>query len=57
MDKQEGGISFAQLVEVRREEMQHMRPGLMTQLTDGEHIVEVSSPGSFERSTFKFKQD
>ena len=49
-------ITFKQLVEARKEEMQHMRPGLMTIVTDGEHTVEIESPRAFARSTFKLKE-
>lgn len=56
-DREDTKISFKQLVEARKEEMQSMRPGLMTQVTDGVHTVEVESPGTFERSTFKMNMD
>ena len=46
-------LSFKQLVEDRKEEMQSILPGFMTKVTDGTHVVEVESPGIFERSTFK----
>lgn len=50
-------ISFKQLVEVRKEEMQSMRPGLMTEISDGVHTMLVCSPDTFERSTFKVSVD
>lgn len=50
---EEQKISFKQLVEARKEEMQSMRPGLMTKVSDGEYIIEVNSPNVFDRSTFK----
>lgn len=50
---EEQKISFKQLVEARKEEMQSMRPGLMTKVSDGEHMVEIYSPTTFDRSTFK----
>lgn len=46
-------ISFKQLVEDRKEDMQHILPGFVTKVTDGKHTVVIESPGVFDRSTFK----
>ena len=48
-------ISFKELVEIRTEEMQHMLPGLMTEVTNGEKTVRVYSPDPLEKSKFRVK--
>lgn len=51
-----GKITFGELVDIRKEEMQHMRPGLMTIVSDGKHSVEICSPSTSERSNFKVEK-
>lgn len=46
-------ITFRELVQARKDEMQSILPGFVTIVTDETHSVEVSSPDVFERSTFK----
>lgn len=53
MSDEKNKITFKELVQARKEEMRSMRPGLMTKVSDGEHIVEIYSPTTFDRSTFK----
>ena len=53
MSQEKKKITFKELVEVRKEEMRGMRPGLTSEITDGIHTVRVNSPDVFERSTFK----
>lgn len=48
-------ISFKELVDVRKEEMQSMLPGFMAEVKNGEKTVRVYSPKSFEKSTYKVK--
>ena len=50
-------ISFKQLVEARKEEMQHIRPGFMTEVTDGTHTMIVCSPEPREKSQFRVSND
>ena len=52
----EGKISFSELVESRKEEMQHILPGFMTEVTDGKHSAIVYSPTPNQRSHFSVKE-
>lgn len=54
---EEQKISLKQLVEIRKEEMKGMLPGLMTEVTDGSHSVMVFSPDPEDRSHFRMKED
>lgn len=49
-------ISLKELVEVRKQEMASMRPGLYTEITMGEKSVRVESPSPLQRNTFKVKE-
>ena len=49
-------ISIKELVEVRKEEMQSMRPGLMSEIKAGDKTIRVYSPTSFEKSTYKVER-
>ena len=54
MDEQkQQKISFKQMIEDAKDEMQHMLPGLMKKVTDGKHTALIESPEVFDRSTFK----
>ena len=46
-------ISFKELVQVRKEEMQHMLPYKMAELRNGDKVVRVYSPSPFEKSTYR----
>lgn len=54
---EEKKINFKQLVEVRKEEMEGMLPGLMTEVTDGKNKMFVNSPSCQQRSQFRVKDD
>ena len=56
MSEEEKKITFKELVQARKEEMQHMRPGFVTIVTNETHSIEVSSPRTFDRSTFKMNK-
>ena len=45
-------ISFKELVEVRKAEMEGMRPGLMAEVSVKNDKTRVYSPSPFERTTF-----
>ena len=49
-------ISFKELVQVRKEELQSMLPGFMAEVKDGDKTAVVYSPRSFEKSTYKMKE-
>ena len=48
----DGKISFSELVETRKFEMQSMLPGLMTEVSDGKNKTVVYSPSPMHRSQF-----
>ena len=49
-------ISFKELVDVRREEMQSMLPGFMAEVRGGgDKLVRVYSPNAFEKSSLKVR--
>ena len=48
-------ITFAELVEARKEDMKSIRPGFMTVVTDGKHSIEISSPSIAERTDSRLR--
>ena len=56
-DLPDKAISFEELVEVRKQEMEGMRPGLTSVVTVGKLSTRVESPRPFERSTFRIHQE
>ena len=46
-------LSLRELVDARKQEMQSILPGFMTEVTDGKNKVMVESPSYRERSQFK----
>ena len=46
-------IKFDQLIEARQQEMESMRPGLVTRITLGEYSKDIKSPSVFQKSTYK----
>ena len=48
-------ISFNELVEVRKAELQSMLPGFYAEVTVGNKSRKVYSPNSFEKSSLKIK--
>lgn len=54
---EEQKIGFKQLVEVRKEEMQGILPGFMSEVTDGKNVIQVYSPDVQNRSNFRMKED
>ena len=44
-------ISFKELVDVRKEEMQGMLPGFMAEVRNGDKSVIVYSPSFFEKAS------
>ena len=49
-------ISFSELVNVRKEEMQNMLPGFMAEVKMGDKSAIVKSPSYFEKSKYKVKE-
>ena len=56
-DLPDKAISFEELVEVRKAEMEGMRPGLTSEVKVGRLSTRVASPRPFERSTFRMAQE
>lgn len=48
-------ISFKELVDVRKAEMEGILPGFMAELKQGDKTVKVYSPNWFERTSLKVK--
>ena len=48
-------ISFKELVNVRKDEMQSMLPGFMAEVTNGKDTVYVESPSTFEKISLKVR--
>ncbi len=48
-------ISFKELVDVRKEEMQGMLPGLMAEIKHGDKTVIVNSPNWLEKISLRMK--
>lgn len=46
-------IKFDELVEARQQEMESMRPGLMTKVELGKYSKNITSPSAFQKSTYK----
>ena len=46
-------ITLRELIEVRKQEMESMRPGLMTVIRVGDKEAVIESPNTVQRGTFK----